>query len=172
MQTSVDAMEIAVPGLLADDTMSKDAISSLSEEETAEIPFGVMVGQGADDDGAVLLGAVTDFLRGVSVFGQYYSKPTELGEVGLMPGTRFDCLLKGRIYVLVEGDVTPTHGVHVRAVADEMMGEVAGAFRGTGDGSDTIDCSTFAKWRTSASDGELAVLEIDMTNSSSPDADS
>jgi hypothetical protein len=80
-------------------------------------------------------------------------------------------LRKGRIFVRPEDAVTPTSEVHVRAVA--TVAEVAGAFRGTNDGTtDTIDITGFAKWHTSAGAGEIAILEIDMTQASLAVADS
>jgi hypothetical protein len=162
-QTSIDSkMPIAVPGLLADNTMSKDAMSAFNAEASAEIPFGVMVAHGTADDDAKLLAATTDHLMGVSVFGHHYDRPLELGDTGLKPKTHFDVLRKGRIYVLVEEPVTPASAVFVRAVA--TGDEVAGAFRDTADGTDTIDISKFARFVTSAGTGELAVVEIDMTN--------
>ena len=172
-QTSVTAMPEAVEGLLADDSLTKDCLPATSEEASAEIPFGVMVCQGTEDDGVLLLNtssaSMATKLKGVTVFGQGYAKPQELGDTGFKPKCTFDVLNKGRIYVMVEEAVAPGNAVRVRAVA--AGAEVKGAFRTTADGTDTVDISKFAKWIRSAAEDGLAVVEIDMTMSALAVAD-
>ena len=173
MQTEVlDRMPIGIPGQLADLHTAEfgDVMSVTNEEAAAEIPFGVMVKAGTADDSAKLLAANTDKLRGITVFAHNFSKPVQLGDTGLKPGVTFGLLRKGRIYVRVEDAVTPASEVHVRAVAAGL--EVKGAFRGTDDGTDTIDITAFAKFICSADAGEVAVVEVDMTNASLQVADS
>lgn len=172
-QTSVTAMAEAVEGLLADNSMTKDCLPATSEEASAEIPMGVMVAIGTEDDGALLLhtsaAAMATKLKGVSVFGQGYAKDTELGSTGFKPKCTFDVLNKGRIYVKVEETVAPGDDVRVRVVA--AGAEVKGAFRKTADATDCVKINKFAKWIRGASAGGLAVLEIDMTNSALAEAD-
>ena len=173
MQTAVNTrMPIGIPGQLADLHTEEfgDVVSAVSEEAAAEIPFGVMVKQGTDDDDVKLLAAVADPIKGIVVHASNFSKPVQLGDTGLKPGVHFGILRKGRIFVTTEDAVTPLSEVHVRAVA--AGAEVKGAFRGTGDGTDTIDITGFAKWVTSAGAGEVAILEIDMTQASLATADS
>lgn len=169
-QTEITDMAIAVDGLLADTTMQKDCASAVNEDSAA-LPFGVMVAQGDADDGVVLPTATTDLLKGVVVFYQGYLRPEELDDDGLQPGVQLGVLRHGRIWVRPEDAVTPTSGVHVRRTSGGPS-EQLGAFRGMGDGTDTIDCSLFCKWMTSADAGELAKLEIDMTMASTTTADS
>lgn len=172
-QTAIETtMPIGVAGQLADlwTEENGDVVSGTSEEETAEIPFGVMVAQGAADDGVLALAATDDVLAGVVVFSHVYAKPYELGDVGLKPGVTMGLLRKGRIIVFPEDAVTPESTVHVRAVA--IGEEVAGAFRGSPQGTDTIEITAFAKWRTTGGDGDPAVLEVDLTNVALADADS
>lgn len=172
MQTEVlTRMPIGIPGELADLHTAEfgDVVSAVNAEAAAEIPFGVMVKQGTDDDDVKLLAAQADAIKGIVVFGQNFSKPVQLGSTGLKPGISFGILRKGRIFVLTEDAVTPLSEVHVRAIA--VGAELKGAFRGTADGADTIDITGLAKWVTSAGVGEIAILEIDMTQSSLATAD-
>jgi hypothetical protein len=172
-QTEVEStMPIGIAGQLADlwTDENGDVVSATSEEASAEIPFGVCVQHGTADDGVLKLTAIDDVLAGVVVHSHHFAKPYELGDTGLKPGVTFGLLRKGRIIVLPEDAVTPASTVHVRAVA--TGNEVAGAFRGTAQGTDTIEITAFAKWRTTADAGEPAVLEVDFTNVALADADS
>lgn len=170
-QTDVTPMAEAVAGLLADNTLSKDAVTGLNEEASAQIPFGVMVCQGTTDDGALLLNtssaAMEGALKGISMFGH----GLDIGTTGINPEALFSVLVKGRIYVLPEEDVAPGDPVRVRAVASGS--EVKGAFRTSADSTDCVDISKFARWVKSAdiSAGEYAIVEIDMTMSALAVAD-
>ncbi len=176
MQTEVTTMDEALAGLIADNSMSKDCLTAISEEASAEIPFGVMCAQGASDDGTLLLltsaAAMASALRGISVFGQSFSKPDELGDTGLTPTTTFNVMSKGRIYVQVEEAVAVGDPVRVRAVTGGTNGygdagaETAGAFRTSADSTDCVDISGFARWTRGAAEAGFAVVEIDMTNAS------
>lgn len=173
MQTAVETRyPIGIAGQLADLHTAEfgDVVHAVSEEASAEIPFGVMVKQGTADDGVLLLSANDDNIKGIVVHGHHFSKPVELGDTGLKPGISFGILRKGRIFVVAKTNVTPASEVHVRAVV--AGAEVKGEFRGTSDGTDTIDITGFAKWVTSASSGEVAILEIDMSQSALATADS
>lgn len=179
MQTSVlNRFALAVEGNLSDDSMTKDALSKVSEEASAEIPFGRMVKAGTDAKDVKLMTATNNKLVGISMFNQCYAKPQELGDLGMKPKMVFNVLNKGRIFVRVEDAVTPASEVHVRAITGGTNGygasgaESAGAFRGTADSTDTIDISAFAKFMGAAAAGELVELEIDMTNASQALADS
>lgn len=167
-QTTITRQAIAVPGLLADNTLTKDCLTATSEESSAQIPFGVMVGRGSADDGVLKLATTSDVLAGVVVFGQSYDHGTELGSTGFLPKTTFNILNEGRIYVQVEENVTPASRVFVRAVATGL--EVAGAFRDTQDGSDCIEITDYARYLTTTLAGGLAVLDISMRTSRAVDA--
>lgn len=164
-QTSVTwgAPAIGVAGQLADDwTVNNGAIDPVTSAETTnQIGFGLGVKRGTTDDSALLLTANTDALDGISVFEQDFSKPDQLGATGILPSITFRVCRFGRIVVVPEDGVDPTKGVFVRAVANG--GNITiGAFRGTADGSNTIDVSAFGKWRSTATAGNPAVLEINL----------
>lgn len=151
-------------GMLAD-AKDVEVDSFVSEEASAEIPFGVMVQQGTADNGALKLAtssaSMAGKLVGVVVHSHAYAKDTELGSTGLKPKTTLKVLTRGRIWVQVEEAVTPLSPVKVRAVA--TGGEVAGAFRDTADSTDCVDISKFARYLTTAGAAGFAILDLDMS---------
>lgn len=173
-QTSIsETPTVAIAGALVDLNGNNDVKTYVSEEASAEIPFGVMLKQGSADNGCLLIadaGDVAEFI-GVAVHSNAYNKDNELGDTGVKPDVAIGVLQKGTIWVEVEEAVTPLSTVRVRMVA--TGDEVFGAFRDTAD--DTTDCANigqFARYLTSASAGGLAQLQIDMTMRNSAVADS
>lgn len=148
------------------DSSNGDIGSYLSEEASAEIPFGVMLGQGTSERGALKLAATSDKLIGVLMHSHAYAKDTELGDTGLKPGVTLGVKYKGRAWVLVEETVTPASDVLVRCIA--VGAEVAGAFRDTADASDCVDISAWCRYVrgtvTLASGVTVAMVEFDVTN--------
>lgn len=135
--------------------------SYTSEESSAEIPFGVLVVHGTNEDaGALLPDGSGDVPIGVVCHSHAHAKDTELGSTGLKPKATFGVLRKGVIWVAVEDAVDPGDAVRVRKVAG--VGEQLGAFRAA---ADSTDCSvlTGAAWLTSTSGAGFAQLEVDMT---------
>lgn len=176
VQTAVTSKAAAIAGMPADaSALTRLVDSKISEEASAEIPFGVMIITGStnEDDGAKLLhtsSAVSaPLLGGVVLWTDNYAKPSELGDTGLKPGVTLNVLQKGRVWVLTEDAVDPHDAVRVRAVT--AGAEVKGAFRSAADSTDCVDISKFARWITSTSGPGLAIVEIDMTNSNLAVAD-
>lgn len=169
-QSTVSSMQPGFPGLVADTDLGKKTVTRVSEEATAEIPFGVFVAEGTATDQAALLAANTDVLAGVVVHSHAYAKPDELGDTGLKPKVTLGCLTRGTIWVLVESTL-PVKGdeVHVRAVA--AGSEVAGAVRVAKDGTDTIDATAFCSW-TGRTGTACAELEVNLVNRALAVADS
>lgn len=158
------AMTVAIAGSLYD--LADNTVSSYTNgEASAEIPFGVMVCQGATDGAALKLNtsaaAMDGILAGVVLHSNAYNKTNELGTTGIKAGVIMNVCTKGRVWVTVEEAVTPASTVKVRAVV--AGAEVAGAFRDTADSTDCVDISRCARYLTSAGAGELAVLEFDLT---------
>lgn len=144
-------------------------ISRTSEEASAGIPLGVAVAEGAALEGCLLLAATTDRIVGVVTNEGAYANPQEMDDDGLIqPATTMNLMFMGPVVVQVEGAVTQASEVHVRAVATGL--EVAGAFRATADGTDTIDVSAFCRWLSSNSNS-MAVLWVDMSKVSLAVAD-
>ena len=170
-QLAVGTPEIGVPGQIPSLRGLQDATinTALNEEASAGMPFGIFVREGAADEGALLLSATSQRLKGVVVHHNSYARPYEVDTDGIQPGTHFGLLFHGPILVTVEDAVTPASEVHVRAVA--TGGEQKGAVRGTADSTDCIDASGFCRFLTTAGAGELAVLMVDMVNSGLQAAD-
>ena len=167
-QTSVADPALAIEGQLVD-SYPHEISSYVSEEASDEIPFGVMVKQGTGDAQALKLAAQADVPIGVVVHSHAYAKDTELGSTGLKPKVTLGVLTRGRIWVKVEEAVTPASVVRYRAIA--AGAEVAGAFRDTADANDTVACTNFARYITSAAASGLAILEIDMSGRGSRTSD-
>lgn len=86
-----------------------------------------------------------------------------LDSTGLVPGTLMNVATMGRMLVHVRTGCTAGQGVWVRAVSGGLP-EYLGAIENADDSTDTIDCTTQAKFVTScAADGQ-AWVEFDFTN--------
>lgn len=171
-QTSVtSAPKIGIPGSAADlqTALNGTVDTAQSEEASAEITFGVMVKAGTGDRGALKCTATTNVLRGISFRAHSYAD-SQVGDTGVKPGTFFGVGQKGRFFVLIEENVTPTSDVRVRMVA--TGNEIAGAFRATADSTDCIELTPLARWvRTALAADGVAELEIDLTNAALATAD-
>lgn len=162
-QTSVAAMPIGVEGDLADEwTIANGAVdSATSEETTAEIAFGLAIKRGTAAKSMKVLTAITESVDGIVVYEPDFAKPSQLGDTGIKPKVTARVIRFGRVFVIPEDAVTEASGVFVRAVA--TTGERAGAFRGTADGTDTIDVSAFCRWRNGGGGaGALCTLEVNL----------
>lgn len=167
-QTSVsDQAALPFAGKLNESVPSQVA-TRVSEESSAETPFGVMVIRGTDKDNQALLchtssAVCAPLLAGVVLHSHAYAKDTQLGNTGVKPNQTLNILEKGQVYVLPEEAVAPGDAVRIRAVA--AGGEVKGAFRKTAD--DTSDCvllaPSMARWITSGGPATPCLVEIDMT---------
>src|SRR5688572_11716891 len=126
-QTSVsDRMAVAFPGMRSDASRDNNCRSYVSEEASAEVPFGVFVGQGTDEEGALLLAATTDRVIGATLHSHAYAKDQELGDDGLKPGVTLAVASRDRAWICAEsGAITPADSVFIRCVA--AGAEVAGA---------------------------------------------
>lgn len=161
-QTSVSlAMTAAFAGMQVD-AKKCEILSYVSEEASAEIPFGVCVKQGTADDQCLKLTAITDKLIGIVVHSHAYQKDNEVGDTGIKPKMMVAVAVRGEIWVPVEEAVTPASTVLVRAIA--VGGETAGAFRDTADASDLIDVSKFCRFMSSTTGAGIARLMFDFTN--------
>ncbi len=166
---------VGCAGDIADLSTMKSGLidAATSEEASAEIPFGTMVIQGTGDHGCLQLNtsaaSMEQKLLGIAVRSHDFAVGSELGLIGLKPGATFGVGRRGRFWVVPEDAVSPGDPVRVRAVV--AGNEVKGAFMTAADSTDAVDISAFAQWKTSADAGELAVVELDMTNSALAVAD-
>lgn len=135
-QTSVSSMAAGYPGMESDASRDQNNRSYVSEEASAEIPFGVFVGQGAADDGMLLLAATSDKVIGVLLATGALPKDLALGDTGLKPKMTGTVKSRGRCFVYVEEAVTPASSPLIRCIA--TGGEKAGSLRDTADASDCL----------------------------------
>ncbi len=170
-QTSVADAAVSFPGLIAD-ARSCEVDSRFSEESATNIPFGVMVVRGTDEDNGVLLphtnaATAAPICAGVVVHGHDFSIDTELATDGLKPGVSFRVLRKGRVWVQVEEAVNPGDAVRFRAAAAGQKG----AFLKTASAGNTVNISKFAQWMSTVTAAGEALLEIDMVGQADATAD-
>lgn len=153
---SLDQEEKLLPGSLPDAAhQTENILAYVSEEASAEIPFGRMLAQGTADRQCLLMAAQADGLVGVAVRSQAYQVDTQLGSTGLKPKVSVSVLTKGRIYVTAVDAVAPGDAVR--------LNESGGTFQTAASAGVTVDISKNARWLTSADAGEVALLEFDMT---------
>lgn len=155
--------DIGIAGDLADSSPAD--VASMRNDDAASMEFGHAVAHASasDEGSADKLTAITgEIVAGIAMRLNSYSD-TQLDADGVVPGNHINVLRKGRIYVKCEDGCSIGDRLFIRAVASG--GEIAGALRASADGSDTIDSSTQGEWRTSASAGGLAVLEVDFSRS-------
>jgi len=155
--TYLDEAPNAFAGMLATGTGHKEVLSAISEEATS-FPYGVAVVRGTDPDKQALLPTGAADILGVA----QHSHANELsasGENLIADEQVFNALHVGPIFVLVEEAVTPASPVFVRVSAG-AGGTQLGAFRASADTATALAASGM-RYRSSASAGEFAVLEID-----------
>jgi|GEM_PF-1709669 len=101
---------------------------------------------------------------GVSVYIQnkmnLYGPQGSAGAAPYIPGDAVSTLTRGRIYVTPDGNVTSDSPVYWR-IAPTLANPQLGTFRADSDGGTAILLSNnIVRWITSATAGNLAVLEI------------
>jgi hypothetical protein len=135
----------------------------ISEESSAEIPFGLAVCWGTGDREVLLPATENDVVAGLVIHSHDYAKDSELGDSGLKPGVMFTILRRGKMIVTAE-EATTAHvsRLWVRAVAGG--GEVLGALEVGDDSTDMIDATGQGLFRETTDAGGLTVIEVDFTN--------
>lgn len=161
-QTSVSLTHgVALDGMIADAEPYVER-SYVSEEASAEMPFGTVVKQGTADNGCLKLTAVTDKLLGIIRRSHAFHKDVELGDTGLKPKVMIPVVVRGTMWVPCEEAMTPSSAkIYVRAIA--AGAEVAGAFRDSTDASDLIDVTAFVRVLTSSTGAGRIKIAFDFT---------
>lgn len=163
VQTSYGTnLAVAFEGMKAD-SGACDVWSMVNNEASAELAFGhaVCFEGSTDDQGALSPDALTDKLAGILLHSHAYSNsPTgELGTSGLKPGAKLSVMRKGRVWAVAANGCAVGDRLHVR-----VLGGTEGELRSAADGVNTIDATTQGVWLTTATAGNLAVLEVDFSN--------
>ncbi len=139
-QSSVGLFAPGFPGMIADTTFLKDVATYVSGEASNQLPWGVMLMQGATDTAALLLTAGNvGKLIGIATYSAATQINTEMGSVadvggriGILPGVQLGVSRRGRLWVQVEEAVTPASPVRVRCT---VAGNGTGSFRTTSAGA-------------------------------------
>lgn len=132
-QTSVPySIAAAIAGAKADLTHGVTQ-SYVNAEASAEMPFGIVVKEGANDGEALLLTASSNKLAGLVLHSHAYDVRYELGTTGIKPKVMLNIMRKGRAWVQVEEPVNRGDIPWVR-VATGALGTVVGSFRKSQDG--------------------------------------
>lgn len=117
---------------------------------------------GASQAGVVITNGTQDTLYGVALRIQNKANLNDAdGSIGPSPyftGEAVSMLTKGRVYVYVDQDVTSDDPVYCRFITG-ATDSLIGRFRMDADGGEAFLVPD-AVWRVGASDGGLAVLEI------------
>lgn len=168
-QTSVsDNPAVAYPGMLGD-SGPKAVDSFINGEASAEIAFGTMLAQGTLDNEALLFDGATDVPVGIVLHSHAYNKDNELGTAGLKPEVTMNALHKGRVWVVIDENVTPASTVRLRHTT---AGGGKGTFRASASANATVNLSMCARWiGTHLAATGYGLLEIDLTNRSQITAD-
>ncbi len=153
----------AIEGALADNG-EHDVAAFYNGEASAEIPFGYGVIQGTEDNEAILPTAEGDECIGVVIHANEYTRggaDAQLGDDGIVPGVRMNVARKGRAWVRVRTGCAKGERAWLRCTA--TPGAV-GSWENADDGTETIDCTKQAVFRSTAAADGLAILEFDFTN--------
>lgn len=146
---------------------NKNKVASVvSEEASAEIPFGTAVVQGTADDGVLIPAAQANLVRGIVQHSHTYNKDNELGSTGLKPKVVFDCAEEGELYVATTEAVSPASAVRIF-----MSGGSAGKFGKTASAGVSIDVSKFCQWKETTTGSGAARLAFDFRDRKNSSSD-
>ncbi len=147
---------------------SFDVQAMRNGEASASMAPGIAVKHGSttDDRDAQLLTAITGENVAGIIIHQHYAEDQLDDDNYIKAGYELAVCRRGRLLVTCEDGCNVGDSLHIRAVA--AGAELAGALLAAADGTDTIDCSGYATWRTSAAAGGLAELEFDFSGFPTP----
>ncbi|MFZ5440471.1 MAG: structural cement protein Gp24 [Myxococcota bacterium] len=162
-QTSYTTYQSAAfAGMLADNGET-DILSYVSEEASANLPFGVAVAKGTADNGMLAMVNGSSVIVGVLAH-THQVDPSQLASspagAGVPPKYLGNVLKRGRIVVQVEEAVTPASAVYVRHTAG-AGGTQKGAIRASADTATAV-AWTAARFLSSAGANGYAVLEVNL----------
>lgn len=135
-----------------------DVKTITARASATELIFGRMAIRGASD-GLVILPAGTAAAQMGVVVRDENIEPSQISTGDIPAGHGATLLRKGRIFVVPEVNVTQGQSVYYRHASAGAAPEALGAFRNDTDSGDAT-LVPGAVWASSASAGELAVLEV------------
>ncbi len=141
------------------DLGENDMVTGVSEEASAEMPFGIVVVRATTDDGVKIPAAEADIPKGVVVHSHSYQVGVDLGDTGLKPKTEMSIMRRGRIWVTVQEAVIPGDRAYIRFAGTGQKG----GWRKSEVVGETMDITLQAEFQTTAAADALAVVEVDFT---------
>lgn len=142
-----------------------DSCITMRNDQSASIPFGraVNFASATDPMSAELPDDAADIIAGIVIHSHAYAKDEQLDATGVVDGELLNVLRKGRVWVTCPSGCSVGDRLWVRQDVTGGGSEVEGGLEDAED-TDNIDCTNAGVWLTSASAGELALLEVDFTN--------
>lgn len=180
-QTSINSsgQPYGVAGQMSDNASVVDKVSGFSEEASASIPFGVAVAQGVAAQGIKNLSASGNAIKGIHATN-FEHAPGLFGDidssnVGLVPNGRADVLRKGRIWVVLDGNLTiaPFSDRCFVRYSLNSLGPL-GAFSNVTDSGKNTDITRIAQFVSLAqlsADGVTYIAQVDVDFTISPIAE-
>ena len=153
-------------GQLADS--GSDRFIRIYTNSVADMSFGRAVVQlPADADNECSIpSAASQGLLGITTFTHAWERDllSDSGDAGIAQNKPANVLRRGRVIVVVESAVTPASPVYYRHSNAGASPEAIARFRGDNDGGsgDVEQVTSGARFMTSASAGEKAILEISL----------
>lgn len=156
---------VAIEGALADNS-DHDVVPMYNGEASAEIAFGRAVayaraGDGSDNAALLPLAANTPLCAGITLHIDQYTA-ADLGTTGVKIGGQLSVLRRGRVWAKCLTACQPGDRLFVQKTVNGGTRPL-GVCDNAVDGSNSIDLTKVGEWRTTASAGGLAILEVDFT---------
>lgn len=158
MQTVYNSsMAKGLPGMLADLNRNKHVESRVNGEDTAEIPFGVVVAEGDAHPQVVLPTDDADKLVGVVLRADVYAPGYDVGDTGIKPQVPVSLLQSGMVYMFPEADVEEDDPVYVRYDDDGELTQLGAVSNAAGTG---LVLWPAARWAEPGTAGTATKMEV------------
>ena len=156
LATALEALaEVTTAVFDADKTIALAATEGTDLVVTAEVTNG-----GSGTAVATVAHGTSDTMHAISLHTHQLAQDRETGAVVYPEKAMVNAMRQGRVWVLVEEEVTSDDQVYMRFLADGTT-KLPGQFRKSADSAKAILVSG-ARFVTSAGAGELAVIEINL----------
>jgi hypothetical protein len=165
------AMGIAKAGLVIsspsggiDSMRNSQAVTGVALADEMAFGRAVAFAGSTDDKGAIIPSGASDKICGIVCKSLAYGIAPygDLGTVGVQPGGTVNVMRKGVLWAVCEDGCAPGDRLWVRRTAAGDP-EFLGGLNNADDSTDMIDCTSQGVWKTTASAGGLAKLEVDFT---------
>jgi hypothetical protein len=134
-----------------------------NEEASAGIRPGRFVKKGTLDRDAKVIAGASGLPIGVAMYSDSAARDFSTDSNGdWAPDAMFAVLTHDQVFVVAAGAVTPASEVHLFHTIGTSA-EAIGTCGPLADAGKTFDITAIARWKFTAASGDVAVLEVDMT---------